>query len=450
MQQPNILALQDLQKSMIYRITPFVNVKIIANFVNIFLNFRYTRMNNVFAYILVIIVICLPFYFVWRLVSRTLKRISHSPSESKPKEQQTSRVTIVELQQNNEHTASYSIKPSRIRLHNLKFKPLHNQIIYVESDYDTEVNTFIRNNYDDICQHFRLYGYEFCYLPYLSTNMEISRVCYYAPYLNHGQAKSISSQSLLSTMPEDMRKGIVPSLLYYSSDFYSHNEESGGELFGIIAIDLCEIKDTTFATILKAIINDINKNRQQPRYSLSDNHSIFDSFMSSNPDQETLDLINEIETRVARLVEKGVSKHILEQIVAKPEVVSRMVITRDNSIILTDYNNMEIVMTPLVKAVYFLFLRHPEGIVFKHLADYREELIDIYKDIKGTPPDSKMIQSIIDITNPTKNSINEKVARIREAFVTRFDEHLAVNYIIHGERGGLKRIPLHREFITWQ
>jgi hypothetical protein len=251
-------------------------------------------------------------------------------------------------------------------------------------------------------------------------------------------------------MPEDMRKGIVPSLLYYSSDFYSHNEESGGELFGIIAIDLCEIKDTTFATILKAIINDINKNRQQPRYSLCDNHSIFDSFMSSNPDQETLNLIDEIETRVARLVEKGVSKHILEQIVAKPEVVSRMVITRDNSIILTDYNNMEIVMTPLVKAVYLLFLRHPEGIVFKHLADYREELINIYKDIKGTPPDSKMIQSIIDITNPTKNSINEKVARIREAFVTRFDEHLAVNYIIHGERGGLKRIPLHREFVTWQ
>jgi hypothetical protein len=280
--------------------------------------------------------------------------------------------------------------------------------------------------------------------------MEISRVCYYAPYLNHGQAKSISSQSLLSTMPEDMRKGIVPSLLYYSIDFCSHNEESGGELFGIIAIDLCDIKDTTFATILKAIINDINKNRHQPQYSLSDNHSIFDSFMSSNPDQETLDLINEIETRVARLAEKGVSKHILEQIVAKPEVVSRMVITRDNSIILTDYNNMEIVMTPLVKAVYLLFLRHPEGIVFKHLADYREELINIYKDIKGTPPDSKMIQSIIDITNPTKNSINEKVARIREAFVTRFDEHLAVNYIIHGERGGLKRIPLHREFVTWQ
>ena len=87
-------------------------------------------------------------------------------------------------------------------------------------------------------------------------------------------------------------------------------------------------------------------------------------------------------------------------------------------------------MTPLVKAVYFLFLRHPEGIVFKNLMDYRTELQKIYEDIKGERLDDKKMQSIIDTTDPTKNSINEKCARIREAFVTRFDERLAVNYII--------------------
>ena len=106
-------------------------------------------------------------------------------------------------------------------------------------------------------------------------------------------------------------------------------------------------------------------------------------------------------------------------------------------------------MTPLVKAVYFLFLRHPEGIVFKNLMDYRTELQKIYEDIKGERLDDKKMQSIIDTTDPTKNSINEKCARIREAFVTRFDERLAVNYIIQGERGEAKRIPLHREFVEW-
>ena len=39
-------------------------------------------------------------------------------------------------------------------------------------------------------------------------------------------------------------------------------------------------------------------------------------------------------------------------------------------------------MTPIVKAVYFLFLRHPEGILFKELIDYRDELDMIYRSVK--------------------------------------------------------------------
>ena len=107
-------------------------------------------------------------------------------------------------------------------------------------------------------------------------------------------------------------------------------------------------------------------------------------------------------------------------------------------------------MSPLVKAVYFLFLYHPEGIVFKRLSEYRDELIDIYENIKGEEINAVMMRSVEDVTDPTKNSINEKIARIREAFVTRFDERLAVNYVVRGERGEPKRIPLHREFVEWQ
>ena len=50
-----------------------------------------------------------------------------------------------------------------------------------------------------------------------------------------------------------------------------------------------------------------------------------------------------------------------------------MVITTDLRVILTDYGNMEIKMEPINKAVFLLFLRHPEGIVFKYLPDYRNE-----------------------------------------------------------------------------
>lgn len=54
------------------------------------------------------------------------------------------------------------------------------------------------------------------------------------------------------------------------------------------------------------------------------------------------------------------------------------VITENYDIILPYYNDLHIKMEPLVKAVFILFLRHEEGIVFKCLSDYRDELKDIH------------------------------------------------------------------------
>jgi uncharacterized protein (DUF1810 family) len=130
--------------------------------------------------------------------------------------------------------------------------------------------------------------------------------------------------------------------------------------------------------------------------------------------------------------------------------LSILTITKDYSIILSDYNNKEIKMEPLVKAVYILYLKHPEGIAFKQLPDYRQELIDIYKTLRPLGLNQRSIQSIEDVTNPVLNSINEKCARIRAAFIDKFDEHLAKNYFITGERGEAKKITLPRDLVIWE
>ena len=129
---------------------------------------------------------------------------------------------------------------------------------------------------------------------------------------------------------------------------------------------------------------------------------------------------------------------------------SGLVITKDWRILLPDYNNMEIKMEPLVKAVYLLFLRHPEGITFKQLPDYREELTGIYNLLKPSGLTDRAIQSIEDVTNPMLNSINEKCARIRAAFVGQFDEYMAKSYYIDGLRGEAKKIALPRNLVTWE
>ena len=111
---------------------------------------------------------------------------------------------------------------------------------------------------------------------------------------------------------------------------------------------------------------------------------------------------------------------------------------------------MEIKMEPLNKAVFLLFLKHPEGIIFKYLPDYRKELIKIYADIKPYGINDRVIKSIEDVTNPCLNSINEKCARIRGAFVSQFDDELAKNYYIFGYRGEPKKISLSQEMIDWE
>jgi hypothetical protein len=109
----------------------------------------------------------------------------------------------------------------------------------------------------------------------------------------------------------------------------------------------------------------------------------------------------------------------------------------------------EVKMSPLDKAVYILFLKHPEGINFSYLPDHRSELMEIYKKLMNYRTTAAMLRSVEDVTDPTKNSINEKCARIRRAFVEAFGSYNAEPYCISGPRGEAKRIELDRKYVDW-
>ena len=165
---------------------------------------------------------------------------------------------------------------------------------------------------------------------------------------------------------------------------------------------------------------------------------------------DTEELIEEVREKIAKLRQRGISQHILEQLIHVEDKLSRIVITKDYRILLPDYHDMEIKLEPINKAVYLLFLKHPEGIIFKHLPDYRKELANIYEKVKPSGLNWKAIRSIEDVTNPSLNSINEKCARIRGAFISQFDENLAKHYYIMGERGEAKRIKLPNDMVIWE
>lgn len=131
-------------------------------------------------------------------------------------------------------------------------------------------------------------------------------------------------------------------------------------------------------------------------------------------------------------------------------MLSRLIITKDYAIILSDYNNKEVKMEPLVKAVYLLYLNHPEGIAFKTLPSYREELTKIYAKLRPFGLNNQAIRSIEDVTNPLLNSINEKSSRIRAAFIAEVHSSLADQYYIVGKSGEQKKIVLPRNLVVWE
>ena len=132
------------------------------------------------------------------------------------------------------------------------------------------------------------------------------------------------------------------------------------------------------------------------------------------------------------LLLKAIGVPLLEElrIEAAKGNLSRLVITKDYRFVLEDYNHREVELQPVHKAVYLLFLSHPEGIEFKKLSDYREELTRYYFATARMMDRDKIIESVDHLINPLDNAINEKCSRIKKVFLDMMDEYTASYYII--------------------
>ena len=153
------------------------------------------------------------------------------------------------------------------------------------------------------------------------------------------------------------------------------------------------------------------------------------------PEERALELKRLIEQLQAEgrndLLLKAIGVPLLEalRIEAAKGRLSRLVITEDYRFILTDYNK-EVELQPVHKAVYLLFLAHPEGIEFKRLADYHEELTRYYMATAKMTDKEKVMESVDHLINPLDNAINEKCSRIKKVFLELMDEYTASYYFI--------------------
>lgn len=146
----------------------------------------------------------------------------------------------------------------------------------------------------------------------------------------------------------------------------------------------------------------------------------------------------------------GVSVEELGALLGYTVRISRLAVSLQGRLTLTDFNNTEVRMDPLSKALYLLYLKHPEGIRFKDLADHRDELFRLYMRTSVKDNMDEMRKSIDDIVDPFSNSVNVKVSRIKTAFRNIVNEFVAKAYCVTGPAGGVKSVPLDRDFVIWE
>lgn len=388
-----------------------------------------------------------------------------------------------------------------IAFKDLPFEPEEKQVIYVENQFDERINAIIKDNYESLKWHFKRANLDFVYLPMFFNDEEIKeKVLYYAPYLTSEvmEKAELRSSYLLGYMshPENKEK-IAPSLLY------APKKEDDEWIFQGQAIELDKDDRVSINQWFDDVISDIEEettptrrydedidetcsqrinespSKSQVEYS-STPTSLWDkifkkakkfgedaikeeddtcestakkteSSLDDILDEGANETLEELEKNIQRLRLMGIPLSILVEFVAKYETISRLRITDDLRIFLPEYGNKEVMMPALHKAVYLLFLFHPEGIILQHLEEHHSEFANYYRQTMGKEQLSpRNIDTINNLEYPGNTSLYTILSKIKLYFRNAVDEHLARHYYIVGKPGEPYNIANKNVIIEWE
>ncbi len=111
------------------------------------------------------------------------------------------------------------------------------------------------------------------------------------------------------------------------------------------------------------------------------------------------------------------------------------------------YPQVAIKLDPLPKALYILFLQHPEGIVLKDIQMYEDELKNIYCHVSGRKNPTVINRMFRSLVDPTDNPLHKNLSMIRKSFTSKLNYNIARNYIPAHGRTKAHSIPIESEYV---
>ena len=341
-------------------------------------------------------------------------------------------------------------------------EPDRNQVIYVENDLNPTLKRYLETNLELVKGIFSNYGLTFTYLTdYINTvsGTELQKAAkYYLPWLKATDLDALREACTINL--KELQERLAPK------DASGAVINSKGQCFKIDVSDP-KLFEEQFRQIAEAyghkvetghtMFREARRNLDTPtvREDRPDYNSIPDRWPRRiTPTlEESNTLIRLLKQLMSIMPEHDIRQMLLERL-RQEEVISKIEINQRRTIYLPDYD-IEIRLRPLEMAFYILFLKHPEGIEFIRLVDYRDELLRYYKHyaVNGNP--GTINQAIDNLVNPMNdNNVNIQRSRIHHAiniaFNNQFCEAYARQYMITGEKGEPKKILLPRDKVVWK
>lgn len=321
------------------------------------------------------------------------------------------------------------------------------------------------DGYGHVRQLFKDAGLEFVFLPKIAEDMNFRKIYrYFKPDATEQEIQyfqfRLKDRDLLEFIAEDLRQErIKPGLIQYMGRDW---DEDGFYTFSYEPLPekMSQIMYYEPEKGIELVIQDYIR-----RHSLSGKNDfsqepIVQAVPSDKKSAVTAsDLLCEAQQLIEKFKNAGIEglalAQLIEKLSEKKPTLSRLRV-KGNRFYLVDYKEedgeteMEVKMPALSRVIYNLYLNHPEGIAFRDLGQYRQELLGLYSLYTGREDQNEIEASIDDLINPGSNSINEKCSRIRQAFRSKMDDSIARQYYIEGKQGEVKRVALSQDLIIWE
>ncbi len=340
------------------------------------------------------------------------------------------------------------IKANLVTIPNLNFDT-RNAVLYVESRFDKAINQQIDKQYDAISELLHSSQREFFYLPKVMRDIQGKK----ATFRNTlGYIEPTLSEEQLDIIDRDLElldsAALSKEIFLNYLDINGFNIEQPSFFFKISSARPSIHQDFLILGIEGDPLTTL-----QRFYALEANIATLKPQGLNEKEQRFL---KKLEPKKAcgikdELQYTGFHKTIIDTLLKYngSHGISRLFVTVNGDLYLTDRNNTEVKMPALCKALYILFLFHEDGISLNYLDDYKSELYRIYRQISTYNDDDLLHQAIDNLTDFVGTTMNANLSRIKKAFKSILGDE-ATLYLIQGDKGEKKTINLDRRYVVFE